>query len=66
MYAAENDGKLPAKLDDVNCRCPWTQLPASRSRISSTAARRLLRGTPPVGREKEAAYNVRYEVTVAK
>ena len=66
MYAAENDGKLPAKLDDVKLPLPvdpFTGKPFLYELAGDTA---ILRGTPPAGQEKVAAYNVRYEVTIAK
>jgi hypothetical protein len=66
IHAAENDGKLPAKLDDVKLPLPVdpiTGKPFSYQLDGDTAT---LHGTPPAGREKEAQFNVRYEVTISK
>jgi hypothetical protein len=66
MYAAENDGKLPAKLSDVKLPLPVdpvTGKPISYQLDGGTA---ILHGSAPAGREQEASFNVRYEVTITK
>jgi hypothetical protein len=66
LYAAANDGKLPARLDDVKVPLPvdpFTGKPFVYKLDGQTA---VIQGTPPRGEEKNAAYNVRYEVTVRK
>jgi len=66
MYAAEHNGTLPAKLADIAVPLPddpFTGKPFRYERIGATAH---LRGTPPLGREKEAPFNVHYEITLQK
>ena len=66
MYAAENDGKLPAKLSDVKLPLPVDPITGKPFTYHLDGNTATLRGTPPAGREKDAAYNVRYEVTMVK
>jgi hypothetical protein len=66
LYAAENGGKLPAKLDDLSVPVPIDPVTGKPIRYERIGAKAILRGTPPAGMEKEPAYNVRYEVTVAR
>ncbi len=66
IYAAENDGKLPAKLDDVKLPLPVDPVTGKPFPYQLDGGTATVRGTPPAGREKDAAYNVRYEVTIAK
>ena len=66
IYAAENDGKLPAHLDDVKMPLPVDPVTGKPFSYQLDGATAILHGTPPAGREKEAAFNVRYEVTMAK
>jgi hypothetical protein len=66
MYAAENDGKLPAKLSDVKLPLPIDPVTGKPFPYQLDGGTATLRGTPPTGREKEAGYDVRYEVTIAK
>ena len=66
IYAAENGGKLPAKLDGVKLPLPVDPITGKPFAYELDGDTATLHGTPPVGREKEAAYNVRYEVTIAK
>ncbi|HVS37802.1 MAG TPA: hypothetical protein VMS17_19750, partial [Gemmataceae bacterium] len=66
IYAAENNGKLPAKLDDVKIPLPLDPVTGKPFPYQLDGDKATLRGTPPAGREKDAAYNVRYEVTIAK
>jgi hypothetical protein len=66
LYAADHEGKLPEKLSDVAVPLPsdpFTGKPFHYRVEGSTAH---LRGTPPSGLEKEAAWNVHYEVTIQK
>lgn len=65
-YAAENDGKLPAKLDDVKLPLPVDPVTGKPFPYELKGGTATLRGTPAAGREKEASFNVRYEVTIAK
>jgi hypothetical protein len=66
LYAAAHQGQLPASLADVSVPLPadpMTGRPFTYAHKDGTAT---LHGTPPAGLEKNAGYNVRYEVTVAK
>jgi hypothetical protein len=65
LYAAGHDGKLPARLDDIGLPLPLdpaTGKPFGYKLEDDTAT---VRGTPPRG-ETNAAFNVRYEVTIKK
>jgi hypothetical protein len=66
LYAAEHDGKVPAKLADVKLPLPvdpFTGKPFLYKVEGSTA---IIKGSPPKGETKNAAYNVQYEVTIKK
>jgi hypothetical protein len=66
LYSAGHGGKLPPKLADVGVPLPddpFTGKPFSYRVDGDTAH---LRGSPPAGEEKNAAYNVRYEVTIRR
>ena len=66
IHAAENDGKLPAALADVKVPLPVDPVTGKPFPYQLDGGTATLRGTAPAGREKEAAYNVRYEVTIEK
>jgi hypothetical protein len=66
LYAAEHDGKLPAKLDEVKLPLPADAVTGKPFVYELKGDTATLRGTPLQGQEKVAAYNVRYEVTIAK
>jgi len=66
MVAAENDGKLPAKLADVNVPMPLDPITGQPFAYQLDGDTATLHGTAPRGREKAAAFNVRYEVTIVK
>ncbi len=66
LYAADHDGKLPEKLSDCAVPLPvdpFTGIPFRYKKEGTTAH---VFGTPPQGMEKEAAYNIHYEVTIQK
>ncbi|HEY7330808.1 MAG TPA: hypothetical protein VH592_24415 [Gemmataceae bacterium] len=66
LYSASHDGKLPSKLSDIALPLPndpFTDKPIAY-RVEGATAR--LRGGAPRGEEKNAAYNVLYEVTLQK
>jgi hypothetical protein len=65
LYAADNDGRLPARLEDLNVPMPVDPVTGKVFRYSVDGATATIRGTPPMGMEKMAPYNVRYEVTIA-
>jgi hypothetical protein len=66
LHAADHDGKLPAKLADVSLPLPVDPVTGKAFVYKLEGGTALLRGTPPRGLEQNAAYNVRYEVTIAK
>jgi hypothetical protein len=66
LYAAEHDGKLPAKLSDINLPLPVDSFSGKPYRYELTNDTAVLRGSPPKGMEKVAVYNYRYEVTIKK
>jgi hypothetical protein len=66
MYAAENGGKLPAQLAELKAPVPVDPVTGKPFPYELNGATATLRGTPPAGREKEAAYNLIYEVTISK
>jgi hypothetical protein len=66
LYAVEHDGKLPAKLSEISVPLPddpFTGKPFSYEVIGATAH---LRGGPPKGLEKDATFNVHYEINLQK
>jgi hypothetical protein len=66
MYAAEHNGKLPAKLADITVPLsddPFTGKPFRYQLDGETAH---LRGSPPKGQEMVPVYNLHYEITVQK
>jgi hypothetical protein len=66
LYAAEHDGKLPARLDDIKLPLPIDPINGKPFIYKLDGATAILHGTPPPGQEKVAAYNIRYEVTIVK
>jgi hypothetical protein len=66
MYAAEHDGKLPAKLSDLPVPVPDDPFTGKPFRYEVDGPTAHLRGSPPKGQEKIPAYNLHYEVTIQK
>jgi hypothetical protein len=66
LYAADHDGKLPATLDEVAVPLPVDPFTGKPFLYKLEGATAHIRGTPPPGMEKEAPFNVRYEVTIQK
>jgi hypothetical protein len=66
LHAAQHNGKLPAKLDDIKLPLPVDAVTGKPFVYELKDDTAILRGTPPLGQEQIAAYNVRYEVTIAK
>jgi hypothetical protein len=66
LYAAEHDGKLPARLSDVSVPLvedPFTGKPFRYEVQGNTAH---LRGSAPAAEEQNPAFNVHYEITVRR
>jgi hypothetical protein len=66
LYAAENDGILPVKLSDVPVPLPDDPFTGKPFRYEVDGKTAHLRGSPPKGEEKEAVFNVHYEVTIQR
>jgi hypothetical protein len=66
LYAAEHDGKLPERLGAIKLPLPIDPVTGKGFvyRVEGNTA--TVRGTSPRGMGKNAAHNVRFEVTVAK
>jgi hypothetical protein len=66
LYAADHDGKLPAKLADCPVPLPDDPFTGKPFRYEVAGNTAHLRGTPPPGLEKDPVFNVHYEVTIQK
>jgi hypothetical protein len=66
LYAAEHDGKLPAKLADCTVPLPDDPFTGKPFRYEVTGNTAHLRGSPPSGAEKNPAFNLHYEVSIQK
>jgi hypothetical protein len=63
LYAAEK-GRLPDSLADVGVPLPVDPVTGQPFPYRVVGRKGILRGTPPRGREKNAAFNVQFEVTI--
>jgi hypothetical protein len=66
LYAADHDGALPAKLSEISVPLPDDPVTGKPIRYEVIGKTAHLRGTPPRTTEKEAAFNIHYEVTIQK
>jgi hypothetical protein len=66
LYAAANAGKLPARLADVRVPLPVDPFTGKPFLYEVDGNKAIVIGSPPAGEEKNAIFNVRYEVTVVK
>jgi len=66
LYAAAHDGKLPAKLVDVDVPLPVDPYTGKSFRYELQDGVAHLRGSSPKGYEKIAAFNLHYEITLRK
>jgi len=66
LYAADHAGKLPAKLADVPVPLPHDPFTGKPFRYRLAGETAHLYGTPPRGEEKNAGYNIHYEITIRK
>ncbi|HEV3024677.1 MAG TPA: hypothetical protein VGX76_19510, partial [Pirellulales bacterium] len=64
LYAAEHDGKLPAKLADVAVPLPTDPFDGKPFHYELQGATAHLRGRPPASEVQNAAFNVHYEITI--
>lgn len=65
-YAAENDGKFPPALADFKEPLPADPVTGKPFKYEFDGKTAHLRGTPPKGMEKNANYNIHYEITLRK
>jgi hypothetical protein len=66
MYAAEHNGKLPAKLSDISVPLPVDPFTGKPFRYQLDGETAHLRGTPPEGQKYTPIYNLHYEITIQK
>jgi hypothetical protein len=66
LYAAEHDGKLPAKLGDCSVPLPHDPFTGKPFLYKLEGATAHLRGSPPYAEKNNPAYNIHYEVTIRK
>lgn len=65
LHAAAHQGALPRQLEDAGVPIPVDPITGKPFPYEVMGRTAIVRGTPPTGREREAAFNVRYEVTIA-
>lgn len=66
MYAAAHDGKVPAKLSEVDVPLPVDPFTGKPFRYEVVDGVAHIRGTPPKGDEQNVAYNLHYEIIIRK
>jgi hypothetical protein len=66
LFAADHQGQLPEKLIDVPVPLPVDPFTGKPFLYSLEGATAHLRGTPPVGNEKNPAFNLHYEIMIRK
>jgi hypothetical protein len=66
LYAAAHAGKLPAKLSDMKLPLPIDPVTGKAFPYTLEGGTAILRATPPPGQERNAGFNVRYEVSIGK
>ena len=66
LYAAEHDGKLPAKLSDISVPLPIDPVTGKPFVYAVDGATAHIRGSSLQGEEKDPGSNVHYEVTLQK
>ncbi len=66
LYAADHDGKLPARLDDIQVPLPVDPFTGKPFNYKVEGQKAVLRTSPPKGEEANPAYNVRYVITIRK
>lgn len=66
MYAAAHEGKVPAKLSEVDVPLPVDPFTGKPFRYEVVDGVAHVRGTPPKGDEQNVAYNLHYEIIIRK
>ena len=65
-YAAANEGKFPASLDQIKLPLPTDPISSKAYRYELKDGKATIRGTPPADRAKEPAFNRVLEITIQK
>jgi hypothetical protein len=66
MYAAAHEGKVPAKLADIDVPLPVDPFTGKPFRYEVIDGVAHVRGSPPKGDEQNVAYNLHYEIIIRK
>jgi hypothetical protein len=66
IYAADHEGNLPAKLDDIKLPLPVDPFTGKAFVYEVSGGTAIIKGTPSKGDEQSAAFNLRYVVTMKK
>jgi len=66
LHAAEHNGTLPAKLSEVSVPLADDPITGKPFRYELKGGTAHFRGSPPSGEEKNADFNIHYEVTLQK
>jgi hypothetical protein len=66
LHAAANGGELPASLGELDVPVPVDPATGEPYHYSVQGDTAAIRNTPPKGKEGQAGYDIRYEVTVRK
>jgi hypothetical protein len=66
LHAAGHDGRFPAKLSEISLPLPEDPFTGKPFRYEVNEGTAHLRGSPPPGEEKNADFNVHYELTLQK
>src|SRR6185437_5443236 len=66
IYAAENDGKVPASLEAIKLPLPVDPITGKPFLYEVKDGKAILRATPPADRKNDPYYNRIYEVTIRK
>ena len=66
IFAAENGGKLPTKLDEIKLPLPVDPYTGKAFRYAKEGETAHLRGSPPIGMQDNPAFNLHYEITIRK
>ena len=66
QYAADHDGNLPAKLEDVDLPLPVDPFTGKAFLYEVSGPTAIIKGSPSKGDEMNPAFNLRYVVTIKK
>ncbi len=66
LYAADHGGNLPASLAEVLVPLPDDPITGKPFHYKLEGSTAHLRGSPPPGEEKNASFNVHYEISIQK